>query len=316
MSLSEATAENGVLPLVVDSVVKRFGELVAVDGVSLELREGECLGLLGPNGAGKSTLIRSIVGRVKPDAGAIAVLGAPAESAAAREALGWVPQELAIYPRLSCRENLQAFGRYHGITGEKLEEAVTWGLKWSSLEDRGDELTRNLSGGKKRRLNMAAGLLHRPRVVLMDEPTVGVDPQSRNHIFEMIAELRAAGAALVYTTHHMEEAERLCDRIAIIDHGKVIAQGSKEELIKSTFGDRTQALARFAGGSERVAEWVAGKGGRWIGPEAEFTLEHPSEIARLLESATEDGLALEDLALHRPNLESVFLHLTGRELRD
>ena len=164
---------------------------------------------------------------------------------------------------------------------------MTWGLKWSSLEDRGGELTRNLSGGMKRRLNMAAGLLHRPRVVLMDEPTVGVDPQSRNHIFDMIAELRAEGAALVYTTHHMEEAERLCDRIAIIDHGRVIAQGSKEELIRRTFGDRTQALARFAGGPERVAEWVAGKGGRWMGSgqtrKPSSTLEHPSEIAELLE---------------------------------
>jgi ABC-2 type transport system ATP-binding protein len=316
MSLSEATAGNGALPLVVDSVEKRFGDLVAVAGVSLELRVGECLGLLGPNGAGKSTLIRSIVGRVKPDAGTIAVLGTPAESAAAREALGWVPQELAIYPRLSCRENLQAFGRYHGITGAKLEDAVVWGLKWASLEDRGNELVRNLSGGMKRRLNMAAGLLHHPKVVLMDEPTVGVDPQSRNHIFDMIGELRQEGAALVYTTHHMEEAERLCDRIAIIDHGKVIAQGSKEELIKSTFGDRTQALARFAGGTEKVTAWVAGQGGRWLDLEAEFTLEHPSEIAKLLESATEEGLALEDLALHRPNLESVFLNLTGRELRD
>ena len=315
MSSTEAI-DAGVSPLVVESVVKCFGELVAVADVTLELGAGECLGLLGPNGAGKSTLIRSIVGRVKPDMGRILVMGAPAESAEARAALGWVPQELAVYSRLSCRENLQAFGRYHGIKGAKLEDAVLWGLNWASLEDRADELVSNLSGGMKRRLNMAAGLLHRPRVVLMDEPTVGVDPQSRNHIFDMIAELRAEGTSMIYTTHYMEEAERLCDRVAILDHGKVIDLGSSEELIRKTFSDRTEARARFQGLAASIANWVKGEGGRWLDPEAEFTLEHPAAIAQLLESATKAGLMLEDLSLRRPNLESVFLHLTGRELRD
>jgi ABC-2 type transport system ATP-binding protein len=179
------------LPLEIKALVKRFGQVVAVDGISLELRSGECLGLLGPNGAGKSTLIRAIVGRVIPDSGRVAVFGAAADSPAARAALGWVPQDLALYPRLTAKENLRAFGRYYGLTGKKLDEAVAWCLDWAALQDRAGELTRNLSGGMKRRLNMAAGLIHQPRLVLMDEPTVGVDPQSRNRIFEMIEALRA-----------------------------------------------------------------------------------------------------------------------------
>ena len=146
-------------------------------------------------------------------------------------ALGWVPQELAIYPRISCKENLGSFGRYYGLSGQKLAEAIAWCLHWAALEDRQGELARNLSGGMKRRLNMAAGVLHRPRIVLFDEPTVGVDPQSRNRIFEMIEALKGAGTAVIYTTHYMEEAERLCDRIAIVDHGRIVAEGTKDELI-------------------------------------------------------------------------------------
>jgi ABC-2 type transport system ATP-binding protein len=303
-------------PLVVERVVKRFGDLTAVDDVSFEVAPGECLGLLGPNGAGKSTLMRSIVGRVLPNSGSVAVFGAAAASTEARMALGWVPQELAIYPRISCTENLGAFGRYYGLGGAKLEEAIKWCLHWAALEDRAGELAKNLSGGMKRRLNMAAGMLHRPRVVLFDEPTVGVDPQSRNRIFEMIEALRDEGAALIYTTHYMEEAERLCDRIAIIDHGKIIAMGTKEELVRGAFGTRSQVLARFGGMETAIATWTERNGGRMNGETAEFTVEQATEIARLLEDATRAGLELKDVSLRRPNLESVFLQLTGRELRD
>ena len=277
---------------------------------------GECLGLLGPNGAGKSTLIRSIVGRVIPDAGTIAVFGAPADSSRARSALGWVPQELALYPRLTCRENLQSFGRYHGLGGAALEQAVAWCLDWAALADRAGELVKNLSGGMKRRLNMAAGLIHQPKLVLMDEPTVGVDPQSRNRIFEMIEKLRGEGMSIIYTTHYMEEAERLCDRIAIVDHGKIIALGTSDELVRNAFGSRSQVLARFAGRTERIAAWVAQRGGQTVDGSAQFTIEHPTEIGGLLEAAAKAGLELLDVSLRRPNLESVFLHLTGRELRD
>ncbi len=317
--MASATAvpvSSATLPLAIDALVKRFGALTAVAGVSLDVRASECLGLLGPNGAGKSTVIRTIVGRVIPDSGSISVFGARADAAAARAALGWVPQELAVYPRLTCKENLVAFGSYHGLSGKQLADSVAWCLEWAALQDRSKDLAGKLSGGMKRRLNMAAGIIHRPRVVLMDEPTVGVDPQSRNRIFEMIEALRAAGTAIVYTTHYMEEAERLCDRIAIIDHGSIIALGTKEELVHNAFASRSQVLARFAGSEDRIAAWVEGHGGRMVDSTAQFTIERSIEIGSLLESAAKDGLELEDISLRRPNLESVFLHLTGRELRE
>ena len=303
-------------PVEVVNLVKTFGPLKALDGVSLRLESGMCLGLLGPNGAGKSTLIRGIVGRVLPDSGAIRIFGAEASSRAARQALGWVPQDLAIYPRLTCRENLVAFGQYQGLSGARLAEQVAWCLQWAALEDRAGDVAGKLSGGMKRRLNMAAGIIHRPRLVLMDEPTVGVDPQSRNRIFEMIEALRAGGMAVLYTTHYMEEAERLCDRIAIIDHGRIITEGTKDALVESAFGTRTEVVARFRGDAGVLDQWAGQRGGRIVSNTAQFSIERPTEIASLLESAAQQGLEAEDVSLRRPNLESVFLHLTGRELRD
>ena len=244
------------LPLRIEGLIKRFGDVTAVDGITLELNSGECLGLLGPNGAGKTTLIRSIVGRVIPDKGSVSVFGTTADSAGARMSLGWVPQELALYPRLTCRENLESFSRYHGLSGATLRAAIEWGLNWAALKERTSEIVKNLSGGMKRRLNMAAGLVHRPKVTLMDEPTVGVDPQSRHRIFEMIEQLRAEGMSIIYTTHYMEEAERLCDRIAIMDHGRIIALGTKQEFVHNAFASRSQVVARFgnasAGGDGRT----------------------------------------------------------------
>lgn len=312
-TISEIAATS---PLQVHSLVKRFRDVTAVDGISLELRAGECFGLLGPNGAGKSTLIRAVAGRVIPDSGRVAVFGSAAATREARAALGWVPQELAVYPRLTARENLLAFGRYNGMRGKVLDESVAWCLKWAALEDRAGELTRNLSGGMKRRLNMAAGLIHHPRLVLLDEPTVGVDPQSRNRIFEMIEALRAQGMTVIYTTHYMEEAERLCDRIAIVDHGRIIALDTKEALVRASFGERSQVIARLGGPAEAVRAWVEARGGRMTDTTAEFSVDHPAEIGVLLEGASAAGFELVDVSLRRPNLESVFLHLTGRELRD
>jgi ABC-2 type transport system ATP-binding protein len=163
---------------------------------------------------------------------------------------------------------------------------------------------------------MAAGLIHQPSLVLMDEPTVGVDPQSRNRIFEMIEALRAQGATIIYTTHYMEEAERLCDRIAIVDHGRIIALGTHQALVQNAFASQSQVFARFDGPYEALAAWVASQSGRLVDSNAEFTIEHPTQIAALLDSATNAGLQLVDVSLRRPNLESVFLHLTGRDLRD
>jgi ABC-2 type transport system ATP-binding protein len=303
-------------PIEVNNLVKRFGAQTALDGVSLRLETAMCLGLLGPNGAGKSTLIRGIVGRVLPDSGQIRIFGAQAGSSQARKALGWIPQDIAIYPRLTCRENLIAFGKYEGLSGARLAEQVAWCLKWAALDDRATDAAGKLSGGMKRRLNMAAGIIHRPRLVLMDEPTVGVDPQSRNRIFDMIEALRGEGMAVIYTTHYMEEAERLCDRIAIIDHGRIIAEGTNQELVRGAFGTRTEVSARFTGNAEQIANWVEQRGGRIASGISKFTIDRPSDISQILDQASQRGLGIEDVSLRRPNLESVFLHLTGRELRD
>ncbi len=306
---------EGTIALQIDSVVKRFGEVIAVDSVSLEAVPRACLGLLGPNGAGKSTLIRSITGRVRPDSGSVRVFGQPANSAAARAELGWVPQEIALYPLLTCRENLEAFGRYQGLRRQTLRDAIQWCLAWAVLADRAHAPAKTLSGGMKRRLNMAAGIIHRPRLVLLDEPTVGVDPQSRNRIFEMVEDLRNQGATIIYTTHYMEEAERLCDSIAIMDHGRIIAQGTKEELVARAFGGRSDVLMHFASAHPNAAAWAAARGGDMTDGVAHFCIEQPTAIASLLDAAARDGLEVIDVTLRRPNLESVFLQLTGRELR-
>jgi ABC-2 type transport system ATP-binding protein len=302
-------------PLFIDSVRKRFGAVTAVDGVSLEILPGTCFGLLGPNGAGKSTLIRSIMGRVRPDSGSIRIFGHPVSSAAARADLGWVPQELAVYPLLTCRENVHAFGRYQGLRGEALDNAIAWCLEWAALADRARSLVKTLSGGMKRRLNMAAGLIHRPRLVVLDEPTVGVDPQSRNRIFEMVEALRAKGTTIIYTTHYMEEAERLCDTVGIIDHGQIIALGSKEALVAQAFGSRSSVTMHFDRPQADISAWATAHGGTSQDSAVHCTVEKPSEIAALLDAASRDGLEILDVTLQRPNLESVFLHLTGRELR-
>jgi ABC-2 type transport system ATP-binding protein len=301
--------------LSVDDIQKRFGAVTAIAGVSLEIPPGSCFGLLGPNGAGKSTLIRSIVGRVHPDAGSIRIFGHPVSSAAARAHLGWVPQELALYPLLTCRENLEAFGRYHGLRGPALDKAISWCLDWAALSDRAGSPVKTLSGGMKRRLNMAAGLIHRPRLVLLDEPTVGVDPQSRNRIFEMVEALRAQGMTIIYTTHYMEEAERLCDTIGIIDHGRIIALGSREALVAQAFGSKSSVTMRFDHHQADLGPWAAAHNGTSEDSSVHCTIEKPSEIAALLDAASRDGLEILDVTLQRPNLESVFLHLTGKELR-
>jgi ABC-2 type transport system ATP-binding protein len=220
----------------------------------------------------------------------------------------------------SIRDSLAAKTSNHLVNitdfGGALQTAITWCLDWAALADRAQEPVQNLSGGMKRRLNMAAGLIHRPQVILMDEPTVGVDPQSRNRIFEMIEALHAEGVSIVYTTHYMEEAERLCDRIAIIDHGKIICSGTKEELIRISFAGRSEVLMRFVNSNERLISWVQERGGSYENNTARFAIDQASEIPGLLDAAAKAGHELADVSLRKPNLESVFLQLTGRELRD
>ena len=205
--------------------------MTALDGATLTLGEGELLALLGPNGAGKTTLIRAIAGRVTLDGGDIRLFDRPVSGRRTPPDLGIVPQELAIYPLLTARENLEAFGRLQGLSRRDLGDRVKWALKVAALDDRTSEPIKTFSGGMKRRLNIACGVLHRPRVVLLDEPTVGVDPQSRERIYDMLTELTGDGVSLLLTTHHLEEAEARCSRTVIIDHGRVIASGTLPELV-------------------------------------------------------------------------------------
>jgi ABC-2 type transport system ATP-binding protein len=318
ISSTGTTANRPAHAIEVNSARKKYSDNWALDDVSLELRGGECLGLLGPNGAGKTTLIRCIVGRSISDGGGISILGYAPGSSEARAVLGYIPQELALYPLLTPRENLRCFGSYQGMKGAALESALRWCLEWSALTDRQNDPVKAFSGGMKRRLNMAAGLIHRPKVVLMDEPTVGVDPQSRERIYEMIENLRRDGTSILYTTHYMEEAQRLCDRVAIIDHGHVIAMGTAADLIENAFGRRQQIEVHFLQPpTEAICAWVKANGGTCIEASASFSTENaPEQLPWLLNGLQSIQAGVKDVALKSPTLESVFLKLTGRELRE
>jgi ABC-2 type transport system ATP-binding protein len=315
--MSDRTATHGYVEgeraLLVRKVVKRFGRTTALEHASLELRRGERLALLGPNGAGKTTLVRCICGRAVPDAGEIDMLGRRLPPSGGRHELGFVPQEIALYPDLTARENLEAFGRFHGLTGGELRQAVDWALDWTGLADRANDLTKTYSSGMKRRVNIACGVLHRPLILLLDEPTVGVDPQSRDRIFTMLGELWDQGTSILLTTHQLEEAEQRCDRIVIIDHGHAIAEGTLAELIASTVGGKRKVIFKLAEAIPHLDSMTSDGDRRELVAEVEdVALELPDLLIRIRES----GGRVRDLEVHPPSLHSVFIHLTGRELRE
>jgi ABC-2 type transport system ATP-binding protein len=301
--------------LTVRDARKRFGTVVALDGATLTLHERELLALLGPNGAGKTTLIRAIAGRVRLDGGEILMFGRPMTASRTPPELGIVPQELAVYPLLTARENLEAFGRLQGLSGRDLEGQVRWALNATALEDRANEPVKRFSGGMKRRLNIACGVLHRPRIVLLDEPTVGVDPQSRERIYDMLGALTEAGVSLLLTTHHLEEAEARCSRTVIIDHGRVIAAGTLPDLVDQTVG-------RYRLVTLRVSTPIANApDGIEVAPEdARLLRARVSDVAQdlpaLLTAVAARGTEIEDVDVRGPSLQAVFIHLTGRELRE
>jgi ABC-2 type transport system ATP-binding protein len=300
----------------VTGAYKRFGTTQALDGAEVTLERGQLLLLLGPNGAGKTTLIRAVAGRVRLDQGQIELLGQKLDGAAgnARWALGIVPQEIALYPLLTARENLEVFGTFHGLGGAALAEQVKSALDWTGLADRADEPIKGFSGGMKRRLNIACGVLHRPEVVLLDEPTVGVDPQSRERIWEMLDKLKQAGTSLVLTTHQLDEAQTRGDRVVIIDHGKTIAAGTFRELVEQTVGTRRQVTLTLdrplPGPLDGLAAEPPGRTVRWQAADV------AAELPPVLERVRAAGCHVEDLAVQSPTLQLVFLHLTGRELRE
>ncbi len=308
--------------LTVEGLVKRFGPVLAVDDVSFRIAPGETVGLLGPNGAGKTTTISMVAGLLTPDAGTVTVAGVPVgrSPVEAKRHLGLVPQDLAIYPDLSARANLHYFGRLQGLSGRALQERTGQVLELIGLADRAKEPSKKFSGGMKRRLNIGIGLLHRPTLLILDEPTVGVDPQSRNSILESIEALSTEGMAVLYTTHYMEEAERLCDRIAIVDDGRVQAEGTRDELIQLTGGVDTIRLTGSGdldAGARAVEALPAVE--RVVRERSTLVLtvhDAPRAIAPIVNAASAAGLSLSDVEISRPDLESVFLHLTGRALRD
>jgi ABC-2 type transport system ATP-binding protein len=311
------------------NLVKKYGDLAVVNDVNLAIQEGEILGLLGPNGAGKTTFISMITGLLKPTSGQITVDGLDLQdnTYAVKAKMGLVPQELALYPTLSARDNLSFFGSIYGLGGKDLRERVDAVLELVELTERADEAIEKYSGGMKRRVNIAAGLLHHPAVLILDEPTVGVDPQSRNAIFEGVEALNRGGITVLYTTHYMEEAQRLCHRVAIIDEGKIIALDTPAALIRGLGGgilvlgleDPESGLGQghVSTVADRVAELPAVKSAsRDDGHLKIETHRFQEALMEILDITNQLDVRITSMEKWEPNLESVFLHLTGKRLRE
>jgi ABC-2 type transport system ATP-binding protein len=301
---------------------KSFGDLRAVDGVSFSIGPGETYGLLGPNGAGKTTSISMISGLLERDAGEVRLLGQPmtTTSLGPKRLLGLVPQDLAIYPDLSAAENLTFFGRLYGMGGKELSTRVAEVLDVIGLADRAKDRTKEFSGGMKRRLNIGIGLLHTPKLLILDEPTVGVDPQSRNAILESVEHLAGEGMAVLYTTHYMEEAERLCDRVGIIDQGEIRAEGTRRELVQLV-GQSDRVRIQASGSLERAAEALRSVPATTNVTATEGAIEFLTDsgggvLAQALAAVTAAGAGVTAVQIEEPDLEAVFLHLTGKALRD
>ena len=304
--------------LTIENVTKHFGEIVALDRVSLSLARGEFFGLLGPNGAGKTTLMSLVAGLRAPDSGSISINGQRVgpNAMAPRHELGFVPQAIALYEELSAEENLRLFGKLYGLAGQELRARVDHGLHAAQLFERRQDKVQTYSGGMKRRINVVASILHRPALLLCDEPTVGVDPQSRNAIFEFLQQLNADGMTIVYSTHYMEEATRLCSRIAIIDHGRMLALGTLDELLTHLpFSE----LVRIARNDQTTAQMQAlAEYGEITKAEDAylFKLRDGLRFSEFFAAAEELGLPYRYFNIRRPTLEDLFLHLTGKNLRD
>ena len=309
----------------IENLTKHFGEIRAVDGISFEVQEGEIYGLLGPNGAGKTTTLSMLAGLLLPDDGRILFAGLELAGHALeiKRKLGVVPQETALYEELTARENLRFWAGLHGLSGEPLKEAVDGVLEKVGLTGRADTAVKKYSGGMKRRLNLSLGLVHRPQVLLLDEPTVGIDPQARVNILEVVRDVAAAGTTVLYTTHYLEEAEALCDRIAIMDHGKLLAEGTLEELkrmvgeeeivtVSGTFDGEQAQEAQARLGEIDAVRVLSAEAGRIVLSAA----GDGRGAVQLLERVFEHGLAVEGVSIRPPSLNSLFLKLTGKELRD
>jgi len=299
-----------------EKLKKRYGNIVALDDVSFEVKKGETFGLLGPNGAGKTTAINILCGLLRPDHGKVSLDGKTDPTLPdVRLSLGVVPQTLAIYEELSAQENLRFFGRIYGLSGRKLKERIKNCLEIAGLAQRSKERISKYSGGMKRRLNMVCSLLHEPPLLLLDEPTVGVDPQSRNLIFETIEAMKEEGRTIIYTTHYMEEAQRLCDRVAILDHGRILDMDSVDNLIVK-HGGPSHIEAEFEeklSSPEKVRRFIDSDNILFEETKIRFQTNQPMESLAMLNRS---GVRFRSLRVQNANLEDVFLNLTGRRLRD
>jgi ABC-2 type transport system ATP-binding protein len=322
MELKSAFARNNhPMPILeVIDVHKRFGSTVALDGIHFEVEQGELFGLLGPNGAGKTTLLSLLSCLLEADSGELRIQGARVTLAdrELRRRIGIVPQELAIYGELTARENLEFFGELYGIKGVHLRRRVKEVLSAIGLEDRADMRANRFSGGMKRRLNLGAAIVHNPALLLLDEPTTGVDPQSRNHIFEEVRRLNEAGVTIVYTTHYMEEVETLCKRVGIMDHGRLIACDSLPGLLQKLESSIRLRVPRV---TVQLRERIKEMPDVSLRELQDQVLEVEcwdvtSVLPKLLAALSDLRIPLQSLETHEPNLERVFLHLTGRQLRD
>jgi ABC-2 type transport system ATP-binding protein len=315
-------SNEGQLILECRGLEKSYGDRRAVAGVGFEIAAGETYGLLGPNGAGKTTSISMICGLLARDAGEVIVDGKPLtiSSTDAKTAIGYVPQDLAIYPDLTAKENLMFFGRLYGMARGEIRQRSAEILEVTGLADRADERTSGFSGGMKRRLNIGIALLHKPKLLVLDEPTVGVDPQSRNAILGNVEALSEAGMAVLYTTHYMEEAERLCDRVGIIDEGEIKAEGTRRELIAIlSEHDRVslEATGDLAAASQRLSSLEAIDGATHRETGIDLILAGASHrLPQILETVAEAGAEVTSVNVVEPDLEAVFLKLTGKALRD
>lgn len=310
--------------LITKDLRKSYGSLEAVKGISFSVLRGEIFSLLGPNGAGKTTILSMLSCLLEPSGGTAVIdnHAIPQESSQVRQIIGIVPQEIALYEELSARQNLAFWGKMYDMGGKPLKARIDEVLEQVNLSDRADDKVKNFSGGMKRRINIAAGLLHKPKLLFMDEPTVGIDPQSRRRILEMVKELREQGMTVLYTTHYMEEAEELSDRVGIIDNGQLIALGTQDEL-KKLVGEQETLRLHFGEGHQA-------NGDATLFTEIEGVLtttavndqlvlsvnEATAVLPNVVAQASSLGLQIRSIDIEEPNLEAVFLHLTGRGLRD
>jgi ABC-2 type transport system ATP-binding protein len=293
----------------IEDVHFHYGEIKALQGITFEVGNGETLGLLGPNGAGKTTTISLLTGVLKPTQGKVFVAGElDPTRASVRKLLGVAPQTLSLYEDLTGFENLMFFGKLYGLSSRTLKARASWALEFSGLESRAKDRVKTYSGGMKRRLNLVCALIHDPPVLLLDEPTVGVDPQSRNHIFEKIEALQKEGRTILYTTHYMEEAQRLCKRTAILDHGEILALDTVDNLIRC-HGGRAIVEVECLSGREKLQ----GFPGTWSGSVFRMEADDPVDALQFL---SQHGIDYSQLKIQRADLEAVFLNLTGRRLRD